>query len=657
MLTTYTPSYQPTYYYRFNPYSVPLPANAASVYKRFAVRFYALQNLEKIVMRILPGGYRIGDLYYVEGGIIALNFTFSPCGGHYMEPGEWMSMNGNYGEEIISLYAVVHYKDYETATTELFNALVDTNPNEQIRVTSGFQQELYPLHNQSGNVPFYGWPHQNDYRVINNRDGNPIATVTWLHTSNGEIAEMYLTLLKDKNGPSTFWAPLFLKEPIFYNRDIMEKYTKAAVWISGKVFVAVERERRYLDWIHTALPEGPSDLLRAEISFLQGREIRMELDHAGLENVLKIHKVLSEEHNCSVTYTFENSGVHDFEGICKVASSRNVLVKGLRAEQDKASEQKVLISRPGDQIHGSDIDRKMLLNPFMKEGYLVWLYAPEKSGKSWLAASIAHVVATGKGSIGNWSPEQETGVLLVDGEMLPDELDNIIAQTIRGSGTEYRGPSFSVLCAKSQPAGVINLTDEFWQNEVEKCLKGKKLLILDNLQSLTPDGGARIEALQPWFRRITQKGIAILILDHSNAEGELQGSIAKKRVANVVISMAPKNGGAQRDGQVTIKYDRTRSKNAEPFVLKRVHGEGTVHYELCHDSKTEEAEEIDPRIRKMALVFFAKNDCGMAYAKIEEQYGIPSSTAQNLFKASESLTGAGLVMFKRELERLRSSNQ
>lgn len=660
MLPTYSPSYQPSVYFRSNPYLIPSPADASSVYKRLAAQFYALKNLEETVRRILPGGYRRGDLYYVEGGFVALNFTWSPCGRYFLEPGYWMSTNGNYGKDIISLYAVVHNKDYETATTELFNALVDSNPNEQIRVTSGLQQELHPLHNQSGNVPFYGCPHQNDYCVINNLDGNPIATYTRFLTLNGEFAEICYTLLKDKNGPGTFWAPVCPNEPIFYNRDIMEKYAKAAVWISGKVFAAVDKERRYLDWIHTALPEGPSDILRAKLDFLRGRRVHIELDLKGLENALLIYKALREGLNCSVTFEFQNSGKCDFEGICKVAARHNILVKGLRAEQDKASEQEVLISGPGCQIHGSDIDRKMLLHPFMREGYLVWFYAPEKSGKSWKGVAIANTVATGRGAIGNWFPKQEAEGLLVDGENLPDELDNMIAQTIRGTGAEYHDPTFSVLCAKSQPGGLIDLTDEFWQNQIEKKLKGKKLLILDNLQSLTSDGGARIERLQPWLRRITQKGIAILVLDHSNAQGQLQGSIAKRRVADVVISMVPKNDEARREGKVTINYELGRNlygKDAEPFTLKRVHGEGTVHYELLETSEEEQVQEVDERIQRMALVVFAKDDCEMTYSQIPEAYNIPRSTAQDLHSASQKLTGSDLEMFKQELQRLRSTKE
>ncbi|WP_417794486.1 AAA family ATPase [Terasakiella pusilla] len=656
MLSRYSNYWQPAHIFPLIEYIVPAPLNIASVSKRSATVFMSLDKIEWTLKRMFPEGYKDGTLYYVRGGCVALEVTMSPCGRLQMDAGWWISGNGEYGRDLISLYAVVNRSTYDLATTALFDAL-KSGQSDNVRLSGRLKQELHPLHKENYSAPVYGWPYREDVCYFRNSVGKIIATLTRLRTSSGENANVYMTLWRRNDCVHSQWAPIFPKTPIFYNRDVLESYPSDPVWISKEPFDGVERERNSDSWIYTALPNGPSDLLKVDLNFLEKRRIHLDLDHEALEHVLQLHKALSIELGCSVTYSYLNSGMCEFKGICQVASNAKIVVKGLRAEQESALKTQVLISGPGGRVHGSDFDRQMLLTPFLKEGYLVWLYAPEKSGKSWLATAIAHVVASGEGRIGNWSSEQKVDVLLVDGEMQPDELDNIIAQTIRGSRGDYRGPTFSVLCAKSQSSGVIDLTEELWQNEVEKNLKGKKLLILDNLQSVTRDGGARIDNLQPWLRRITQKGIAVIILDHSNAEGDLQGSIAKKRIADVVIKMTPVNDEGRSDNQVTISYEAGRSlfgKDAEPFGLKRLYGEGTVRYELADTFEDKQVQKIDERTQRMALVVFAKDDRKMTYAQIREAYNIARSTAQNLYSASCKLVGVDLEKFKQELQRLRS---
>ena len=83
------------------------------------------------------------------------------------------------------------------------------------------------------------------------------------------------------------------------------------------------------------------------------------------------------------------------------------------ADNQRVSEA-IVVSAPGQPIPGSDMKRDLILSPFLKEGYLVWIYGAEKSGKSFLSAAIAQVAATGRGAVGKWTPLTKIGVLLVD---------------------------------------------------------------------------------------------------------------------------------------------------------------------------------------------------------------------------------------------------
>ena len=245
--------------------------------------------------------------------------------------------------------------------------------------------------------------------------------------------------------------------------------------------------------------------------------------------------------------------------------------------------------------------------------------------------------------------------------MLPDELNETATFVSCGLDPEKSTPDFQILCAKSQESGRINIEDEIWQHSIDTLLTDKKLLILDNLQSLMENGGVRLDPIIGWLRRITRKGIAVLVLDHTNAEGELHGSIAKRRIADVLISMRCDNEKDKTKGIVTVTYEFARRidpAETAPFVLQRIHELGAVKFVVLEDDTCDSTDaDVPEHIREVARVVHALKCRKLTFRQIHDELGVPQSTAHDWKRKAEAYDGEDRRYFDAEMARLRSEEE
>jgi hypothetical protein len=250
-------------------------------------------------------------------------------------------------------------------------------------------------------------------------------------------------------------------------------------------------------------------------------------------------------------------------------------------------------------------------------------------------------------------------VLYVDGEMLPNELEESISMVMAGAGDMSGLRPFAVICAQCQTDGVVDITSQEWQETIEQKLKGGKLLFLDNVQSLTDNGQAAFEQMRRWVRKLTQKGVAVVVFDHTNREGKLQGSIAKERVANLVIALSYPDERAKKEGRILVEYTKARrlhGADAEPFQLQKIFTESTFALREVKPSPGDPGN-VRPQVLKMALVTFAREEEGLSYPKIEEKYKIAVSTAHGYYMQANTLIGDEKIAFDKERRRLTSERE
>jgi hypothetical protein len=218
---------------------------------------------------------------------------------------------------------------------------------------------------------------------------------------------------------------------------------------------------------------------------------------------------------------------------------------------------------------------------------------------------------------------------------------------------------FAVICAQCQTDGVVDITSQEWQETIEQKLKGGKLLFLDNVQSLTDNGQAAFEQVRRWVRKLTQKGVAVVVLDHTNRKGKLQGSIAKERVANLLIALSYPDDRAEGDGRFLVEYPRARrlhGADAEPFQLQKIFTDSTFALREVKPSPGD-PRNVRPQVLKMALVTFAREEEKLSFPKIKEKYGIAVATAHGYYKRANKLAGDEKIAFDNERRRLTAERE
>jgi putative DNA primase/helicase len=187
--------------------------------------------------------------------------------------------------------------------------------------------------------------------------------------------------------------------------------------------------------------------------------------------------------------------------------------------------------------------REYALAPVLPLPGLSMLYAPRGMGKTYLALSIAHAIASG-GGVMKWRATQPRRVLYVDAEMPAGQMQERVAQIMAGADAQPPEPGFlSFLSADLAPEGLPNLASIAFQNALaaEMEASGAEVLILDNLSTLavglreneSDDWGE----LQAWLLRMRRAGRHVLLIHHAGKGGQQRGTSRREDTLDTVIAL------------------------------------------------------------------------------------------------------------------------
>ena len=479
-----------------------------------------------------------------------------------------------------------------------------------------------------------GW--RNEIRIYRNIVGMKCSFVIYYNVGlNGEIP-VYITPIYNKKTKRCIWLPVFPEKPLIL-------YNNYAIRLSGRKEIVFCPDEKMADEccesqsLGTAVPGGMKNLLDADLESLRGRKVRMLLT---LED-LRLGRLLWG--------ALRKAGVVDPEfsvlSNSDVGGRKQCPKKYLFNELERAAKQhgvdlrvstsgeksvvRPVISRPGEPIPGSDVKLRTILDPIIHGGDLVWLYGNRNWSRTGLTLAVAHAVAVESGEVGKWCSPEKWGVLYVDGEMNPPFLRQRIDEILVGQGLSPGKPSFTILSAKNQDDGFIDIGSDGWQKAIEQKLRQNHLLILDDIQSLTDNVQQKITKIRSWFRRITSKGIAVLVIDRANHQGCLQGSSKRGLNADLCISLSVMEGvGFGKSGEDAGEGEPTRIQvsfpdgarelhrdQIAPFFLERRVADGGVTFNLVSDREfsVENSGEVrrqkeTRRIKRMAAVYVLREN-------------------------------------------------
>jgi len=599
---------------------------------------------------------------------VAFRRSLVPELGVALARGEWICLDtGASGQNLLELYAYQHFRPYRDAVMAIgaMAGLIGSDGViRRLRSVRYWSQELHPLH--ADNAAFLldpRYPPRSMMLPYRNAVGHTVAQIVRVQPWLGPLLDLYRCLWRHSQSTETQWIETFPRSPYpVFNADQIFRRRDADIIFAADEFDAYQLAGRFfVDRIFSAVPGGLENLPRADLTSLCARRVGVVLRREDIPYGRRIEAALLR---AGVAETFFLLKALDkptsFAELDAAAAAEGLDLLPV-LDGDQPAPGAVVVWEAGQPIPGGAVELPMIINPILRAGERIWIYGDPKTGKTWLVHALALLAARGAGAVGPWTAVEPTHVLYVDGEMHPADLRRNIKMVMKGADNATPGSDklpFAVLSAREQPDGVIDLEDPVWQDQIEALLPRWAVLILDNFQSLTGNGPGALKAIQPWLIRLSRAGIAVIIMDHTNRDGILQGSAVKERIADLCIFLHYDGDADQAAGIMTFELliaRRLYGTDTQKFRLQRIFTPDSFIFRWL-DPVRPSGPELSPseeeRVRQIAGVIVALEN-GLTYDGIQNQLAIARSTAHGLKKAASTLRGAARVRFDAECDRLR----
>ena len=280
--------------------------------------------------------------------------------------------------------------------------------------------------------------------------------------------------------------------------------------------------------------------------------------------------------------------------------------------------------------------REYLLSPVLPAQGLMMVHGPRGLGKTHLSVGIAVAVASG-GRFLRWEAPKAAGVLLIDGEMPANALQERLAKTVAANADEVQASLRIVTPDLNREAGTPDLSTPTGQAAVDALIDDASLIVLDNLSSLMRTG-AENEAeswlpLQTWALRHRAAGRSVLFVHHSGKAGAQRGTSRREDVLDTVIGLRRPGDYSQVQGaRFEVHVEKGRSlygddaKAFEAHLTADQHGYQTWSMKDLEDGQGEQ-------IASMAAM-------GMKPNEIAVDLGVHRATVYRHLKAAGKANGS-----------------
>jgi putative DNA primase/helicase len=281
--------------------------------------------------------------------------------------------------------------------------------------------------------------------------------------------------------------------------------------------------------------------------------------------------------------------------------------------------------------------REMVLGPVVPEKGLVMLYAARGTGKTFVGLGAGYAVAAG-GSFLKWEAPKPRRVLLIDGEMPAQVLQDRLQSLIDGNDKKPAPGMFQILAADLlDDIGIGNLAAPKTQTKVEQLLDGVEFLILDNLSSLTAvirDNDAESwNPLQTWLLKLRRRRVSVLLQHHAGKGGDQRGTSRREDVLDTSLSLRrPSDYRPDEGARFEVHVEKGRGVHGEaakPFEARLLTINGRMEW------TTREIEDVN-RVRIASML-----EDAMSIREIADELGIPKSTVHDIKRKIEESKAAG----------------
>ena len=264
--------------------------------------------------------------------------------------------------------------------------------------------------------------------------------------------------------------------------------------------------------------------------------------------------------------------------------------------------------------------RTLMLAPWLPDKGLAMIFAPRGVGKTWIALSIAHAVASG-GELLSWRAPRPRRVLYIDGEMPAAALQERYTAVVAASMVDAPAENFRLVAADIQQDGLPDLADAEAQRFYDSAIADADLIIVDNLSTIAR-GLRENEAdlfgpVQAWMLTQRAAGRSVLVVHHAGKGGGQRGTSRKEDTLDTVIALARPPGYVASEGaRFEVRFTKSRGfygQDAEPFEARFADGVWSTSQIVADDS--------DASLATMRAE-------GLSYRQIAERSGLSKSSVE-----------------------------
>ena len=400
-----------------NVYEPPSTATEAAVWSNVHLSSVILASL--IAPEILRGGQRVGRIYRAGPYVVALKPCLFQELGLWLDRGEWLRLDTHMGgRNLAELYAFHHSKPYRDAITAigLRNGVVRSDGAMiPIRGLKGWAQRLHPLHQETATIPADLW-YSIGSKVVTyqNAAGLGVAQVIRLPPLPQPRPDVYHTIWGHSLSSDVQWVETFPRPPYFlYAAEQMFRQREADILLVTDEFLADSLARLYSGSVFSAVPGGLKNLPSADLTSLRDRKVKVVLVREDIPHGLRIEAALRRAGVAEAFFLSSVPGVpRPFADLDAVAAAERLDLLPV-LDGDRPVSDDIVVFKAGESIPGLAVERPMIINPIVRGGDLVWIYGEPKTGKTWLALILAHLVSVGEGRVGPWSGVDPVRVFLV----------------------------------------------------------------------------------------------------------------------------------------------------------------------------------------------------------------------------------------------------
>lgn len=280
--------------------------------------------------------------------------------------------------------------------------------------------------------------------------------------------------------------------------------------------------------------------------------------------------------------------------------------------------------------------REYILSPWLPTQGLTMLHAFRGVGKTLIGMTVAVSVAGGSDAL-KWKAPKPRRVLFLDGEMPASVLRERFSAIIH-SFPEFDPDMLQIMTPDLQRDAMPNIASLEGAGVIDSFLDGVELVIVDNLSTLTQNGGENKDEpwipVQEWALRLRRQGVSVLFIHHDGKGGQQRGHSKKEDILDTVIQLKrPGDYNPAEGARFEVHFSKARG----------LHGDDVRPFEaLLTETETGglvwTTKDLEQSITERVAALL--ND-GVPQHEIAELLGIAKGTVSKHKKRAQ---GAGLAL-------------